>query len=219
MKIVEKIFVAMVVAAMEIATSVASAAAPLHPVTSGGTPLPPVDGPQGSDDFDATTLDPMWQWNHVPEDGAWSLSERKGWMRIRGRAGRPFFKTPNVLCQRVLQREDGASVSVKVDGARLRDGEAAGLALFNGGRNYAIDGIVREDGKLKRFFEKDGERTILGDVKGTVATLAWEVKGAACTSATEKMAEIRGANYRGINSGLYSTGLADFDDFEMEYSK
>ena len=30
----------------------------------------------------ATQLQPVWQWNHVPVDGKWSLSERPGFLRL-----------------------------------------------------------------------------------------------------------------------------------------
>jgi beta-xylosidase len=40
-----------------------------------------------NDEFFGRALQPIWQWNHVPVDGKWSLSERPGFcgcMRCRG---------------------------------------------------------------------------------------------------------------------------------------
>lgn len=35
-----------------------------------------------SDDFSGTSLLPIWQWNRVPVDGKWSLTERPGFLRL-----------------------------------------------------------------------------------------------------------------------------------------
>ena len=36
-----------------------------------------------SDDFSRDKLELQWQWNHNPVDNAWSLTERKGWLRLK----------------------------------------------------------------------------------------------------------------------------------------
>ncbi len=36
-----------------------------------------------SDDFSKDKLELQWQWNHNPVDNAWSLTERKGWLRLK----------------------------------------------------------------------------------------------------------------------------------------
>jgi beta-xylosidase len=34
------------------------------------------------DEFSGPTLANVWQWNHVPDDTMWSLSERRGFLRL-----------------------------------------------------------------------------------------------------------------------------------------
>ena len=36
-----------------------------------------------SDEFDQDKLKLDWQWNHNPIDGAWSLTERPGYLRLK----------------------------------------------------------------------------------------------------------------------------------------
>ncbi|MBR4615566.1 MAG: glycoside hydrolase, partial [Kiritimatiellae bacterium] len=43
---------------------------------------PDLRGIAGSDDFAAPALDRRWQWNHNPDDSAWSLKARPGFMRL-----------------------------------------------------------------------------------------------------------------------------------------
>src|SRR5262249_19044506 len=47
-------------------------------VSAGG----PILHPQTSDDFSSPALGPQWQWNHNPVASAWSLAERRGWLRL-----------------------------------------------------------------------------------------------------------------------------------------
>ena len=39
-----------------------------------------------SDDFSGKELGMQWQWNHNPVNGAWSLEERSGWLRLKTNA-------------------------------------------------------------------------------------------------------------------------------------
>ena len=55
-----------------------------------------------SDDFSATTLMPVWQWNHVPVDSAWSLSERSGFLRLHALAADDIWNAKNSLTQRAI---------------------------------------------------------------------------------------------------------------------
>ena len=34
------------------------------------------------DNFDNGKLNPLWQWNHVPDDSKWSLTEKPGVLRL-----------------------------------------------------------------------------------------------------------------------------------------
>ena len=53
-----------------------------------------------SDDFSGKTLKPVWQWNHVPVDGQWSLTERPGFLRLHAQPAKSFWFARNTVTQR-----------------------------------------------------------------------------------------------------------------------
>ena len=115
--------------------------------------------PHGSDDFDSSTLHPMWMWNHVPDDDRWSLSERQGYLTLYASptiGGAGFFKAANTLCQRYM-RSESSQVTVGIDLSGMKDGQKAGLAHFNGGVNYAYIGVMMTGRALHVIYEHDGE--------------------------------------------------------------
>ena len=84
-----------------------------------------------SDDFDSPSLGLHWQWNHNPVDGAWSLTERPGALRLKtSRVVPNLYLAPNTITQRM----EGPQCSgvVELDLSHLRDGDCAGLSAFNG---------------------------------------------------------------------------------------
>ena len=46
-----------------------------------GTDIAPLTTYQRDDDFSSAKLKPIWQWNHIPVDKKWSLTEKKGVLR------------------------------------------------------------------------------------------------------------------------------------------
>ena len=107
--------------------------------------------PQQSDDFNAASLQPFWTWNHQPDNSKWSLQERPGYMRLYASPTADgsdfFFKANNTLNQRSMRCEK-ACVTVKMDISHMKEGQRAGIAHFNGGMNYALAGVVKQDGRL-----------------------------------------------------------------------
>lgn len=84
-----------------------------------------------SDDFSGKTLRGQWQWNHNPVDNAWSLTDRKGWLRLKtSKVTDNLFAAPNTLSQRT----EGPTCegTVCIDISKMRDGDRAGFAAFNG---------------------------------------------------------------------------------------
>ncbi len=94
-----------------------------------------------NDDFTAAKLKPIWQWNHVPVDDKWSLTERKGFLRLHTLPAKSFWEARNTLTQRAIGPQ--SSPVVKLDAAALQPGDVAGLALSN--KPYAWIGIERDD--------------------------------------------------------------------------
>ncbi len=96
-----------------------------------------------SDEFDATALDLVWQWNHKPVDSAWSLSERPGWMTLSSLPATKIADARNTLTQRSVG--PACESAVKYDVSGLKPGDHAGLCAFQS--NFAALEIeVAEDG-------------------------------------------------------------------------
>jgi beta-xylosidase len=91
------------------------------------------------DDFSSSTLKPIWQWNHVPVDASWSLSERKGFLRLHALPATSLWDARNTLTQRSIGPQ--SSPTAVLDTSGMREGDVAGLALFN--RPYAWLGVER----------------------------------------------------------------------------
>ena len=91
----------------------------------------PVKGIVLPDDFDDKKLGLHWQWNHNPVDNAWSLTERPGFLRLKTcRVVPNLYLAPNTLTQRM--EGPGCSGCICMDLTKMKDGDCAGLAAFNG---------------------------------------------------------------------------------------
>ncbi len=89
----------------------------------------PVSSPyERSDDFSGP-LQWVWQWNHVPVEKKWSLSERKGYLRLHSLPATDFWNARNSLTQRAMGPE--SIVTTELDAGGLQAGDVAGLALLN----------------------------------------------------------------------------------------
>jgi len=84
-----------------------------------------------SDEFSSQDLNPNWQWNHNPDNSAWTLSERPGWLRLKtSRIVPNLYLAPNTLTQRMEGPKSSATVTLDI--SHLKDGDRAGFAAFNG---------------------------------------------------------------------------------------
>ncbi len=102
---------------------------------------PPSAPYEHNDDFASSKLKPIWQWNHVPVDEKWSLTERSGFLRLHTLPATNFWQARNTLTQRAVGPL--SSPIIKIDVTGLHSGDVAGLALLN--KPYAWIGIVRDD--------------------------------------------------------------------------
>jgi len=93
------------------------------------------------DNFDSGKLNPHWQWNHVPDDGKWSLTEKSGVLRLHSLPANDFYGARNSLCQRPPAPE--SIMTVELDTSGMIAGDTAGLALLSS--PYAWIGAVKSD--------------------------------------------------------------------------
>ena len=97
-----------------------------------------------SDEFDGPGLGIVWQWNHNPDDNAWSLTERAGYMRItNSRTDSDILGTRNTLTQR-MYGPTSAGV-VKLDTAGMKNGDVAGISAF--AEEYGLVGVRVANGQ------------------------------------------------------------------------
>lgn len=99
-----------------------------------------------SDDFsDSKTLKINWQWNHNPVNNAWSLSERKGYLRLKtSRIVDHLYLAPNTITQRMEGPKCSGAVALEL--TNMKNGDVTGLAAFNG--HSALLSVKKENNKL-----------------------------------------------------------------------
>lgn len=109
------------------------------------------------DDFRGPDLANAWQWNHVPVEEKWSLTERPGYLRLRAMPAESFWTARNSLTQRGIGPESYAITELDVSG--LEAGDRAGLALLN--VPYTWLGVVQEEtSRVLRFYEQQTGESI-----------------------------------------------------------
>ena len=134
---------------------------------------------QRSDDFNASSLPPQWQWNYQPRADKFSLTERKGWLRLYAfqplEAGK-FLKVGNTLTQRSFRSAQN-EVVIKLDISHTADGLHAGLCHFAG--HSASLGIVNEGGTNYLEWTDNDQRTKLQAINDSCLYLrsTWGLDG------------------------------------------
>lgn len=115
-------------------------------------PLPasngPIPGIVASDEFirtgDAAALPLVWQWNHNPDNRLWSVTKRKGFLRLAtGRVDTSFLLAKNTLTQRTIGPVCSGSTRLDVSG--MKEGDFAGLCLLQ--KDYGLIGVKLEGGR------------------------------------------------------------------------
>jgi beta-xylosidase len=92
-----------------------------------------IPGIVASDDFNRSkgdrALPLVWQWNHNPDNAHWSVTAKKGCLRLTtGRIDTSFLLARNTLTQRTIGPE--CTGSTLIDVSKMKDGDFAGLALL-----------------------------------------------------------------------------------------
>lgn len=118
-----------------------------------------------SDHFDSDKLALQWQWNHNPVDEAWSLTDRKGWLRLKtSRIAPHIFLAPNTLTNRT--EGPACQGTIHLDLSNMKDGDVAGLSAFQG--DAALLSVVKKGKRLYIVATKesveltDKEKAVVG---------------------------------------------------------
>jgi beta-xylosidase len=106
-----------------------------------------IPGIVASDEFTRKKGEPalslVWQWNHNPDNKLWSVTKRKGYLRLTtGRVDTSFLLARNTLTQRTIGPLCTGITSLDV--ANMKEGDFAGLSLLQ--KNYGLVGIKVNQG-------------------------------------------------------------------------
>ena len=105
----------------------------------------------GDDSFDYTTNDLAleWSWNHNPDNSAWSVTERPGWLRLKNKnMASHLLNARNTL----TMRTEGPACSsyIKLDASNMKPGDYAGLSAFQ--LKYGCIGVRVDDSGNKKVY-------------------------------------------------------------------
>ena len=105
----------------------------------------------GDDSFDYSTNDLAleWQWNHNPDNTAWSVTEREGWLRLKNKTiASHLLNARNTL----TMRTEGPACSsyIKIDTKNMKAGDYAGLSAFQ--LKYGCIGVRVDDSGAKKIY-------------------------------------------------------------------
>jgi xylan 1,4-beta-xylosidase len=143
-----------------------------------GHTSPPSSPYQRNDDFSGPKLANVWQWNHLPVDDQWSLSQRAGFLRLHSLPSTDFWRARNTLTQRAIGPE--SIPTVELDTSGMKAGDVAGLALLN--LPYAWIGVRRgAEGLTLEHFDQFTGKSVTVPLKTTRVSLR-----ARCDFLTEK---------------------------------
>ena len=186
-----------------------------------------------SDDFSAPQLQPLWQWNHVPVDGKWSLSERPGFLRLHALPATTFYDARDTLTQRAIGPM--STPTVLLDASNLKPGDTAGLGLLN--LPYATLGVENgADGLDVVLYDQRLDKTLRVKMTGTriwlradcdfltdKAHFSYSFDGLTFSPIGDEVALLyQTFTFQGIRYGLFSYnatgaegGFADFDSIDI----
>lgn len=111
------------------------------------------------DDFTSTSLDLCWQWNHIPDDTKWSLTERPGCLRLyTASVTEDLSQAQNTLRQRIIG--PGSTAVIEIDISNMHDGDMAGLTVHQ--KEYTFIGVrCHKNPDEKVLVIRDNEKELL----------------------------------------------------------
>ena len=196
---------------------------------------------QTTDEFNSSELNVQWEWNYQPRTDKWSLTDRKGFLRLYAFTPiRPddsigiIFGAGNTITQRILRTKESV-VTVKMDVSKLEDGQYAGITHLST-ENYSTLGIKQKNGERYLVY------TYNGDASGAIRFAGkyvwfkstWDYDGinqyfVSTDGKSYKLfgssSQLTWGSYRGDRIGIFNynakgeEGYVDVDWFRYDYLK
>ena len=115
----------------------------------------PVSTLPTNDGFRNYPLGMQWEWNHTPDNGAWTLFERPGCLRLKtGAVADHLTQARNTLTQRIFAYTNKASIgTIRIDVSHLQEGDRAGICILQD--PYALIAVEKKDGKCRFVWRQD----------------------------------------------------------------
>lgn len=122
----------------------------------------PVNAPATDDDFRKKTIGMQWMWRFNPVMDKWSLTERKGFLRLKACKNvipnpnpENVKTTTNFIQQRLMGRYKNV-MTAKIDFSGMENGQEGGFHVSSVDNN--IIGVKKDDnGKMNIFFKIDSK--------------------------------------------------------------
>ncbi|MCF8226956.1 MAG: glycoside hydrolase 43 family protein [Bacteroidales bacterium] len=191
-----------------------------------------------SDEFDQSTLGMQWGWNHNPDPNHWSLTVRPGYLRLTtAKVVNNLREARNTLTQRPFAKYDQSIPTIgstKLDTRHIKDGDIAGLAVFQD--PYAYIAVTQDKGSKKLIMVNNGE--LIASVPLKSKTIYFRTIASNSTGIAYFEYSLNGKSYTRLGNDLnmrfslkiftgnkfclfnYATvetgGYADFDWFRVE---
>ena len=125
-----------------------------------------------TDAFRTYPLGMQWEWNHLPNDTAWTLMDRPGWLRLK--TSNVTTKLPqarNMLTQRIFAKKNQyTNGTVRIDVSHLAEGDRAGICILQD--PYGMICVEKKDGAYQLLWQKEKVRDAGSDFTPAEKTLA-----------------------------------------------
>lgn len=195
---------------------------------------------QADDNFNSSKLLPQWEWNYQPRADKWSLTARKGFLRLyaflplKPTSGNILMKAGNTITQRSW-RTSSNEVTVKIEITGMCNGQYAGLTHFSTSATSCI-GIKQVNNSRYLTYTNNNNDTPGTKITGKVIWLrsTWDLKGMNTYSYSldgksflpfGESNQLAWGSYRGDRVGIFNynteseCGFVDVDSFLYRYSK
>jgi beta-xylosidase len=197
---------------------------------------------QTNDEFSKPILPVQWEWNCQPRKDKFSLTERKGFLRLY--AFKPndsngandkrkmLYRAGNTLTQRCM-RTSKNMVVIKIETDGMAEGQLSGLCHF--ATTYSTFGIKQMNGIKTLVYDNNGIETIGPKINCSIwlqstwgydgiSQYAYSLDGKTYIPLGNTY-QLTWGFYRGDRIGIYSyntieeKGFVDVDFFHFDYSK
>ena len=154
-----------------------------------------------SDNFSESSMGMQWEWNHNPVEGAWSLTERSGWLRLKTVGiTQELHQAQGMLTQRIFaDKENPSTGTIRLDVRKLKEGDRAGICIFQD--PYAMLCVERTSKGYQLLWRQDKVRNAGRDFTPSEMTQAIKPrKGIIYLRATSKFREDKARFYYSLDN-------------------